>query len=142
VRFANKLVLSLSAIFFAATLSVSVLGCSETSLIGQPGAGLPTRVEAIIEVSSDHPSDPLLVDFGEVYAGDTREKDVMIRNIGTDTLHIQGQDRLSAASHPVIADRIETGTYAMAAAITGGDVVLEGARADLMEASQVPRAGE
>ena len=89
MRFANKLVLSLSAIFFAATLSVSVLGCSETSLIGQPGAGLPTRVEAIIEVSSDHPSDPLLVDFGEVYAGDTREKDVMIRNIGTDTLHIE-----------------------------------------------------
>jgi UDP-N-acetylglucosamine 1-carboxyvinyltransferase len=58
----------------------------------------------------------------------------IIDGVGTDTLHIQGQDRLSAASHPVIADRIETGTYAMAAAITGGDVVLEGARADLMEA--------
>jgi UDP-N-acetylglucosamine 1-carboxyvinyltransferase len=58
----------------------------------------------------------------------------VMEGIGTDTLHIQGQDRLSAASHPVIADRIEAGTYAMAAAITGGDVVLEGARADLMEA--------
>jgi hypothetical protein len=89
VRFANKLILSSTATCCAAILSVTVLGCSETSLIGQPGAGLPTRVEAIIEVSSDHPSDPLLVDFGDVYAGDTREKDIMIRNIGTDTLHIE-----------------------------------------------------
>ncbi len=44
-------------------------------------------------------------------------------------------ERLSGAEHPVIADRIETGTYAMAAAITGGDVVLEGARIAFMEAA-------
>ena len=58
----------------------------------------------------------------------------VIEGIGTDTLRIQGQDRLHGAAHPVVADRIEAGTYAMAAAITGGDVVLEGARSDLMEA--------
>ncbi len=57
-----------------------------------------------------------------------------IEGIGTDTLRIQGVDRLSGASHAVLADRIEAGTYAIAAAITGGDVVLKGARADLMEA--------
>jgi len=58
-----------------------------------------------------------------------------IEGIGTDTLHVQGMERLSGAEHPVIADRIETGTYAMAAAITGGDVVLEGARIAFMEAA-------
>ncbi len=58
----------------------------------------------------------------------------VIEGIGTDTLRIQGVDRLSGGDHPVIADRIETGTYAMAAAITGGDVVLEGARTEYMEA--------
>lgn len=89
MRLANKFVLALAGLCSAVFLSASVIGCSETSLIGQPGAGLPTRVVAIIEVSSDHPTDPLLVDFGEVYAGDTREKDIMIRNIGTDTLHIE-----------------------------------------------------
>ncbi len=89
MRFVSKLFLGLVTLFSMGLLSAGVIGCSETTLIGQPGAGLPTRVEAIIEVSSDHPSDPLLVDFGEVYAGDSREKDVMIRNIGTDTLHIE-----------------------------------------------------
>lgn len=58
-----------------------------------------------------------------------------IEGIGTDTLYVQGMERLSGAEHPVIADRIETGTYAMAAAITGGDVVLEGARIAFMEAA-------
>ena len=49
-----------------------------------------------------------------------------IDGLGTDTLTIQGSDTLGAATHNVIPDRIETGTYAMAAAITGGDVELTG----------------
>lgn len=57
-----------------------------------------------------------------------------IRGIGTDTIQIRGVDRLHGADHTVIADRIETGTYAMAAAITDGDVELAGARADQLEA--------
>jgi len=40
---------------------------------------------------------------------------------------------LHGAEHTVLPDRIETGTYAMAAAITGGEVFLEGARADLLQ---------
>jgi UDP-N-acetylglucosamine 1-carboxyvinyltransferase len=51
-----------------------------------------------------------------------------IDGIGTDTLRIQGVDALHGAKHEVIPDRIETGTYAMAAAITGGDIELVGAR--------------
>ncbi len=57
-----------------------------------------------------------------------------IEGIGTSTLHVTGTDRLHGASYPVIADRIETGTYAMAAAMTGGDVLLRNARADTLDA--------
>ncbi len=51
-----------------------------------------------------------------------------IEGIGTSVLRIQGRDRLEGAVHTVLPDRIETGTFAMAVAATGGDVLLEGAR--------------
>ena len=50
-----------------------------------------------------------------------------IEGVGTGTLTIEGVARLHAAHHPIIPDRIETGTYACAAAITGGSVLLRGA---------------
>jgi UDP-N-acetylglucosamine 1-carboxyvinyltransferase len=53
-----------------------------------------------------------------------------IQGIGTDKLTIDGVERLGAAEHRVIPDRIETGTYACAAAISGGTVFLRGARAE------------
>ncbi|KAF0222200.1 MAG: UDP-N-acetylglucosamine [Rhodospirillaceae bacterium] len=56
-----------------------------------------------------------------------------IDGIGTGTLRVQGQERLHGADYSVVPDRIETGTYAVAAAITRGDVELVGARYDLME---------
>jgi UDP-N-acetylglucosamine 1-carboxyvinyltransferase len=57
-----------------------------------------------------------------------------IKGIGTDTLHIRGVEKLHGAAHAVIPDRIETGTYAMAAAISDGDIELLGARIELLEA--------
>src|SRR6185437_9161132 len=48
-----------------------------------------------------------------------------ITGAGTPTIHIDGVESLSGARVRVIPDRIETGTYAMAVAMTGGDVVLE-----------------
>lgn len=54
---------------------------------------------------------------------------VAIDGIGTSVLRIQGRDRLEGAVHSVVPDRIEAGTFAFAVAATGGDVVLEGARA-------------
>ena len=51
-----------------------------------------------------------------------------IDGIGTATLRIQGRNSLEGAVHSVVPDRIETGTFAMAVAATGGDVMLEGAR--------------
>ncbi len=52
---------------------------------------------------------------------------------GTETITIQGVDHLSGARHRVIPDRIETGTYAMAVAMTGGDVLLQGAQPELLQ---------
>jgi UDP-N-acetylglucosamine 1-carboxyvinyltransferase len=46
---------------------------------------------------------------------------------------VQGVERLHGAEHTVLPDRIETGTYAMAAAMTGGEVILQNTRADLLE---------
>ena len=46
---------------------------------------------------------------------------------GSDTIRIEGVDSLGDATHRVIPDRIEAGTWAIAAAITGGDLLIEGA---------------
>jgi UDP-N-acetylglucosamine 1-carboxyvinyltransferase len=51
---------------------------------------------------------------------------------GTGTITIQGVDRLHGATHPVVADRIELGTYMIAPAIAGGEVELIGGRRDLL----------
>ena len=58
---------------------------------------------------------------------------VPVGGIGTETLTIDGVSTLKAATHSVIPDRIETGTYAMAVAMTAGDVELVGGRLDLIE---------
>jgi len=58
-----------------------------------------------------------------------------IEGYGTPRIMIQGVDALEGAVHTVLPDRIETGTYAMAVAAAGGEVLLEGARADLLEAA-------
>lgn len=58
---------------------------------------------------------------------------VLIEGIGTSTLRIEGRDRLDGAIHTVLPDRIETGTFAMVVAATGGDVVLEGTRPELLQ---------
>jgi UDP-N-acetylglucosamine 1-carboxyvinyltransferase len=52
-----------------------------------------------------------------------------ITGLDSDRLIIEGVTSLHGATHEVLPDRIETGTYAMAAAMTGGDVLLKGARA-------------
>ena len=57
-----------------------------------------------------------------------------IEGIGGDRLRIRGVSRLGGARHAIIPDRIETGTYMMAAAATGGEVRLAGARLDLLAA--------
>lgn len=48
-----------------------------------------------------------------------------IRGAGTDTIRIEGVDKLHGADYTIIPDRIEAGTYMIAAAMTGGDIVVE-----------------
>jgi UDP-N-acetylglucosamine 1-carboxyvinyltransferase len=57
-----------------------------------------------------------------------------IEGIGSDRLTVRGVARLHGARHTVIPDRIETGTYLMAVAATGGEVQLAGARLDHLDA--------
>ena len=57
-----------------------------------------------------------------------------IEGHGTSTIIIQGVDRLNGATHPVVTDRIELGTYMLAPAFTGGEVECLGGRIELLEA--------
>jgi UDP-N-acetylglucosamine 1-carboxyvinyltransferase len=57
-----------------------------------------------------------------------------ITGAGTTRIVVEGVGKLSGARHRVVSDRIETGTYAMAVAMAGGDVLLENAQAELLQA--------
>jgi UDP-N-acetylglucosamine 1-carboxyvinyltransferase len=58
-----------------------------------------------------------------------------ISGAGTARIVVEGVPRLHGARHAVLPDRIETGTYAMAVAMTGGDVLLQNARPELLQAA-------
>ncbi len=84
------------------------------------------RGESVIENAAQEPE---VIDLANCLIG----MGAKIEGAGTGTIHIQGVESLGAHRHPVIPDRIETGTYAMAVAMTGGEVTLEGARGDLLD---------
>ncbi|HPG04961.1 MAG TPA: UDP-N-acetylglucosamine 1-carboxyvinyltransferase, partial [Rhodoblastus sp.] len=75
--------------------------------------------------------EPEIVDLAECLM----KMGAKIKGAGTKTIEVTGVTRLNGARHAVLPDRIETGTYAMAVAMTGGDVLLQGARADLLQAA-------
>ncbi len=58
-----------------------------------------------------------------------------ISGAGTSRIIVDGVDKLNGARHSVLPDRIETGTYAMAVAMAGGDVLLQNARPELLQAA-------
>ncbi len=58
-----------------------------------------------------------------------------IAGAGTSRIVVEGVARLNGARHSVLPDRIETGTYAMAVAMTGGDVLLQNTRPDLLQSA-------
>lgn len=69
--------------------------------------------------------EPEIIDLADLLS----KMGAKISGAGEGTIEIEGVDRLTGASHRVIPDRIEAGTYLLAAAITGGDVLVEQARA-------------
>ena len=74
--------------------------------------------------------EPEVIDLGDCLIKMGAE----IEGLGSDRITVRGVERLHGASHSVVADRIETGTYAMAAAITDGELDLIGGRADHLSA--------
>ena len=72
--------------------------------------------------------EPEIVDLVECL----RKMGAQISGEGTSTIEIQGVDRLHGATHQVVTDRIELGTYMLAPAICGGEVELLGGRMDLV----------
>ncbi|WP_323041703.1 UDP-N-acetylglucosamine 1-carboxyvinyltransferase [Gemmobacter sp.] len=74
--------------------------------------------------------EPEIVDLAQCL----RRMGAQIEGEGTSTITVQGVDRLSGATHPVVTDRIELGTYMLAPAICGGTVECIGGRMDLVSA--------
>lgn len=74
--------------------------------------------------------EPEIVDLADCL----RKMGAQIEGDGSPTITIQGVDRLHGATHPVVTDRIELGTYMLAPAIAGGEVELLGGRINLIEA--------
>ena len=89
-------------------------------------AAVMARGETVIENAAREP------EVGDV-ADCLVKMGAKIDGIGTSTLRIQGREALEGAVHTVLPDRIETGTFAFAVAATGGNVVLDGARRDLLD---------
>ena len=104
------------------TLSKVSVGATHNALM----AAVLARGETLIENAAREPE---VADL----ANCLKKMGAKIGGVGGSTLQVQGVDRLHGAEHTVIPDRIETGTYAMAVAMTNGDVVLDGARADLLQ---------
>ncbi len=74
--------------------------------------------------------EPEVVDLAECL----NKMGAKITGAGTDVITIEGVEKLSGAKHNIVCDRIEAGTYMVAAAMTGGKVKLLNARADLLDA--------
>jgi len=73
--------------------------------------------------------EPDIIDLGEYLIA----MGAKIEGLGSSTLTIEGVDQLHAASHSTLPDRIVTGTWAFAAAMTQGDITIHGGRADHLE---------
>lgn len=74
--------------------------------------------------------EPEVVDLAECL----NKMGAKISGAGTDVITIEGVEKLSGASHNIVCDRIEAGTYMVAAAMTGGNVKLNNVRPDLLDA--------
>ena len=89
-------------------------------------AAVLARGETILRNAAREPE---VTDLAECLLVDGRQID----GLGTDTLRVQGVEKLGGARHRVLPDRIETGTYAVAAVITGGALELRGTALSLIK---------
>ena len=99
------------------------VGATENALM----AATLARGTTVLENAAREPE---IVDLAQCL----RRMGADIEGEGSETLTIRGVERLGGATHPVVADRIELGTYMLAPAICGGEVELLGGRVDLVGA--------
>ena len=104
------------------TLAKVSVGATHNALM----AAVLARGDTVIENAAREPE---VADL----ASCLKKMGAKLGGVGSATLEVQGVERLHGAEHTVLPDRIETGTYAMAAAMTGGEVILQNTRADLLE---------
>ena len=97
------------------------VGATHTILM----AATLARGETVIENAAREPE---VVDLADCLI----KMGAKIDGAGTGTITVQGVEALHGARHRVLPDRIETGTYAMAVAMAGGDVVLQNAKPELL----------
>ena len=100
-------------------LDVASVGATENIMMAATMAEGVTVIENAAK-------EPEIVDLANYLNG----MGAIVRGAGTGVIRIEGVDKLHGVKHTVIPDRIEAGTYMAAAAITGGDVYVEGAIAD------------
>jgi UDP-N-acetylglucosamine 1-carboxyvinyltransferase len=103
--------------------SVTVSG-THTAIMAASLARGATRIE-------NAACEPEIVDLADCL----NKMGARISGAGTPRILVDGVARLGGARHRVLPDRIETGTYAIAAAMTGGEVLLEGARPELLQSA-------
>ncbi|MEX2204042.1 MAG: UDP-N-acetylglucosamine 1-carboxyvinyltransferase [Actinomycetota bacterium] len=106
----------------AITLDFPSVGATENALM----AAVAARGTTVIENAAREPELSDLASF-------LTEMGARIDGVGTPTVEIEGVDSFAPVEHTVIPDRVEAGTFAIAACATGGSVVLQGARGDHMD---------
>src|SRR5512139_1783004 len=111
-----------SAMFLGGRAGSTVLGTANVMMAATLAEGVTVIESAACE--------PEVVDL----ANFLNAMGARIAGAGSPTITVNGVDKLHGAEHEVIPDRIEAATYAIAAAITHGEVTLRGARADHMHA--------
>ncbi len=101
---------------------VSVMGTENVMLAATLAEG-----HTVIRPAAQEPETDDLIAFLQAMGAD-------VERTFPDTIEVHGKRRLRGADHKVIPDRIEAGTFAIAAGVTGGHVVLEAAACDTMDA--------
>lgn len=99
------------------------VGATEHALL----AAVLARGETILENSA---AEPEMVDLADCL----NAMGAKVTGAGTKTIRVEGVERLHGATHAVMPDRIETGTFAVAAAMAGGEVRLTRTRSDFIQA--------
>ena len=101
---------------------VTVMGTENAMLAATLAAGRTT-----IRPAAQEPEVDDLIDF-------LRKMGADVKRTSPDTIEVHGKRRLRGANHTVVSDRIETGTFLVAAAVTGGKITLENAPCEHVEA--------